>query len=97
MLLDRRTDDGLATNAKYIARAGCRSIQIAADVTSGAALSDTVARTEAELGVLTLAVNAAGIANAHPAEKMEENQFQTMIDINLKGASSLAKRKRVPC
>lgn len=59
--------------------------EAAADVTSGQALNDAVARTEAGLGPLTLAVNAAGIANANPAEEMDENQFQTMIDINLKG------------
>ena len=86
-LLDRRTDDGLATTAEFIARSGRRSIQIAADVTSSAALNDAVARTEAELGALSLALNAAGIANASPAEDMEESQFQTMMDINLKGVS----------
>lgn len=84
-LLDRRTDDGLATTARYVAAAGRRSIEIAADVTQAGALNDAVARTEAELGPLTLAVNAAGIANANPAEEMEESQFQTMMDINLKG------------
>ncbi|ABR61950.1 SDR family oxidoreductase [Sinorhizobium medicae] len=84
-LLDRRTDDGLAKTADLIEKAGRRSIQIAADVTSGAALDEAVARTEAELGPLTLALNAAGIANAHPAEEMEETQFQTMMDVNLKG------------
>ena len=67
-LLDRRTDDGLAQTADFIARAGRRSIQIAADVTQSAALNDAVARTEAELGALSLAVNAAGIANANPEE-----------------------------
>lgn len=84
-LLDRRTDDGLAQTADFIARAGRKSIQIAADVTSKQALTDAVARTQAELGALSLAVNAAGIANANPAEEMEESQFQTMMDINLKG------------
>jgi NAD(P)-dependent dehydrogenase (short-subunit alcohol dehydrogenase family) len=84
-LLDRRTDDGLAQTADFIARAGRKSIQIAADVTSKQALSEAVARTQAELGALSLAVNAAGIANANPAEEMEESQFQTMMDINLKG------------
>ena len=54
-------------------------------MTSGASLNDAVARTEKELGALSLAVNAAGIANANPAEEMEESQFQTMMDINLKG------------
>jgi NAD(P)-dependent dehydrogenase (short-subunit alcohol dehydrogenase family) len=84
-LLDRRTDDGLAQTAEFVTRTGRRSIRIAADVTSGASLNEAVARTEAELGPLTLAVNAAGIANASPAEDMEESQFQTMMDINLKG------------
>ena len=67
-LLDRRTDGGLADTAAFIATTGRRSLQIAADVTSGAALADAVERTEAGLGPLTLAVNAAGIANANPAE-----------------------------
>ena len=84
-LLDRRTDSGLAQTAELIAASGRRSIQIAADVTSSNALGDAVDLTEAELGPLTLAVNAAGIANANPAETMEEAQFQQMMDINLKG------------
>ena len=84
-LLDRRTDEGLSVTADFIARAGRRSIKIAADVTSSSALNEAVSQTEKELGDLTLAVNAAGIANANPAEDMEESQFQTMMDINLKG------------
>lgn len=84
-LLDRRTDEGLSITADFIAGTGRRSIKIAADVTSSAALNEAVKQTELELGPLTLAVNAAGIANANPAEEMEESQFQTMMDINLKG------------
>ena len=84
-LLDRREDDGLARTAAFIAAAGRRSLSVAADVTDGRALEDAVALTEAELGPLTLAVNAAGIANANPAEAMEESQYQTLMDVNLKG------------
>jgi len=84
-LLDRRTDDGLARTAEHIRAAGRRSIQIAADVTSKSSLREAIARTEADLGALTLAVNAAGIANANAAEEMEEDQYQTLMDINLKG------------
>jgi NAD(P)-dependent dehydrogenase (short-subunit alcohol dehydrogenase family) len=84
-LLDRRTDDGLAQTADVIARTGRKSIQIAADVTSKSALAEAVRRTETELGALSLSVNAAGIANAKPAEEMEEEQYQTLMDINLKG------------
>lgn len=71
-LLYRRTDDGLAQTAAFIAKTGRRSIQIAADVTNGDSLKEAVARTEAELGALSLAINAAGIANANPAEEMRK-------------------------
>lgn len=84
-LLDRRTDDGLAQTADFIAKTGRKSAQLAADVTDGAALAEAVARTEADLGPLRLAVNAAGIANANPVEDMEEDQYQTLMDINMKG------------
>jgi NAD(P)-dependent dehydrogenase (short-subunit alcohol dehydrogenase family) len=84
-LLDRRTDDGLAETADFVARAGRRALALTADVTEAEALAEAVARTEAGLGPLTLALNAAGIANAAPAEEMAEAQFQQMMDINLKG------------
>ncbi|TQS73332.1 SDR family oxidoreductase [Rhodobacteraceae bacterium] len=84
-LLDRRSDDGLAQTAEFIARTGRRSVQIAADVTSGEALTDAVARTEADLGPLGMSVNAAGIANANACEDMPEDQYQTLMDINMKG------------
>lgn len=84
-LLDRRTDGGLTETAKAIAGTGRRTLQIAADVTSGDALAEAVAQTETELGSLNLAVNAAGIANANPCEEMGEEQYQTLMDINLKG------------
>ncbi|MGV3576459.1 MAG: SDR family oxidoreductase [Devosia sp.] len=84
-LLDRRTDGGLADTAAEIAETGRRSLSLAVDVTNAEALSDAVARVEAELGSLSLAVNAAGIANANPAEEMAVDQYQTLMDINLKG------------
>lgn len=84
-LLDRRTDAGLDDTAEAIAATGRRSIRIAADVTSGEALAEAVRRTESELGPLRLALNAAGIANAAPCEEMGEDQYQTLMDINMKG------------
>lgn len=82
-LLDRRSDHGLANTAALIAVTGRKSLQIAADVTSSDAMADAVAHTEADLGPLRLAVNAAGIANA--CEDMTEEQYQTLMDINMKG------------
>ena len=84
-LLDRRTDDGLAQTADFIAKAGRKSLQIASDVTSGAALAEAVKQTEVELGPLRLGLNAAGIANANPCEDMTEEQYQALMDVNMKG------------
>ena len=83
--LDRREDDGLMQTADTIAAAGRKALTITADVTQKGSLVDAVARTEATLGNLGIAVNAAGIANANPCEEMEENQYQTLMDINMKG------------
>ena len=83
--LDRREDDGLARTVAAIEATGRRASALLADVTAKAALDDAVARTEATLGALGIAVNAAGIANANPAETMSEAQYQTLMDVNMKG------------
>jgi NAD(P)-dependent dehydrogenase (short-subunit alcohol dehydrogenase family) len=84
-LLDRRQDQGLADSADMIEQTGRKSIAITADVTQKQSLIDAVAHTEAELGPLSIAINAAGIANANPAEEMELDQWTNMLDINLTG------------
>lgn len=83
--LDRREDGGLKATVDVIEGSGRRALAMPADVTDAAALADAVARTEAALGPLAIAVNAAGIANANPAEEMDEDQYQTLMDINMKG------------
>jgi NAD(P)-dependent dehydrogenase (short-subunit alcohol dehydrogenase family) len=83
--LDRRTDGGLTDTVETIAATGRKAIAVVADVTAKADLAAAVSRCEAELGPLRIAVNAAGIANANRAEDMEEDQYQTLMDINLKG------------
>lgn len=83
--LDRRTDGGLRDTEGLIAKAGRRALALSADVTDKEALAAAVAKVEATFGALRISVNAAGIANANPAEKMEEDQYQTLMDINLKG------------
>ena len=84
-LLDRREDGGLHDTAAAIAALGRESIKIQADVTSGEALTKAVAQTEKDLGPLRLALNAAGIANAKACEDMSEEQYQSLMDINMKG------------
>ncbi len=74
-------DDTLAA----IEKAGSRAIFIGADVTDEAQINAAVARIEADLGQLTLGVNAAGIANAAPAEDMPLAQWQKVYDIDVTG------------
>jgi len=83
--LDRREDDGLLETQSLIEAAGQKAILITADVTDKQSVIDAVARTEADLGALSVAVNSAGIANANPAEEMDIDQWQNMIDVNLTG------------
>lgn len=83
--LDRREDGGLNDTVTRIESDGGRAISIVADVTRRADLDRAVAETEAAFGALRIAVNAAGIANAKACEDMDEEQFQTLMDINVKG------------
>ncbi len=80
-----RAEGGVERAGARSGAAGGRALAVAGEVTSKTALRAAVARTEAELGPLRIAVNAAGIANANPAEEMAEEQYQTLMDINLKG------------
>lgn len=83
--LDRRTDSGLSETVATIEAVGRQAIAISADVTERGSLDDAVARTEKDLGALGVAINAAGIANACAAEDMSEEQYQSLMDINMKG------------
>ena len=68
-----------------VAAAGRRALAVPGDVTDAAGLAEAVARTESDLGPLTLAVNSAGIANAAPAEEMSLQQWQRVVDVDYTG------------
>lgn len=83
--VDRREDGGLEKTIAKIGRFGREALSLQVDVTDRDALVDAVAETEKTLGSLSVALNAAGIANANPAQTMSEVQYQTLMDINMKG------------
>jgi NAD(P)-dependent dehydrogenase (short-subunit alcohol dehydrogenase family) len=64
---------------------GRGAVALRADVTDAGDVARAVATVEQELGPLRLAINSAGIANAAPAEEMEQAQWQKVIDVNLTG------------
>jgi len=76
---------GLATTIARIESLGRRGLAVTGDVTRAEDLAQAIARTEATLGPISAAVNAAGIANATAAEQMDQAQWQRMLDVNLTG------------
>jgi NAD(P)-dependent dehydrogenase (short-subunit alcohol dehydrogenase family) len=66
--------------------AGGRAIAVPANVTIPEQLEMAVTAIETEFGPLSAAVNAAGIANAAPAEDMSLEQWQRVVDVDLTGA-----------
>ncbi|MEE3936395.1 SDR family oxidoreductase [Pseudomonas viridiflava] len=75
----------MSSTIEGIQRHGRKALALEGSVTSPEELDAAVARTEQDLGALSLAVNAAGIANAQPAETLELSRWQQMLDVNLTG------------
>jgi NAD(P)-dependent dehydrogenase (short-subunit alcohol dehydrogenase family) len=73
--------DGVVAEIEGLGRRAVAAVADVTDPDSVAAAVDTVQT----LGPLTLAVNAAGIANATAAEDMSLEQFKRVLDVNLNG------------
>ncbi|WP_413989433.1 SDR family oxidoreductase [Labrys okinawensis] len=76
---------GIGATVAAIEKLGRKAIALAGNVTQADDLARAVSEAEKALGPLQVAVNAAGIANAAPAEEMPLDQWQHMLDINLTG------------
>ncbi|WP_343078298.1 SDR family oxidoreductase [Kineococcus aurantiacus] len=75
----------LAGSVADIEAVGGRAVAVTADATDPAAVAAAIGSVEQDLGPISLAVNAAGIANAAPAENMPLSQWQKVIDVDLTG------------
>lgn len=82
--LERQTA-GLAETARGVAGHGRHALVTTGDATSEGDLAAAIAAAESGLGALSLAVNAADIANAFPAETMALGDWERMIRTNLTG------------
>jgi 3-oxoacyl-[acyl-carrier protein] reductase len=63
---------------------GRRSVPMQADVSQSMAVRDMIARTEEELGSISIVINNAGIARQQRIEDITENDWNEIIDTNLK-------------
>lgn len=84
-LFDLSISDGLLETQKKVEATGQKAICLSGNVTVESDIIEAVAKTESDLGEITIAVNSAGIANANPAETMDLEQWKTMLDVDLTG------------
>ena len=82
-----RTDEGgeLEAVADEIRKIGRRALAIKADVSSRVDVENMVGKTVAELGGIDVLLNSAGICPLSSMLETEEDLWDSIIDINLKG------------
>ena len=80
-------DEDAATRvAEAVRQAGRRALPVQADVARREAVTAMVASVEAELGPLDVLINNAGVFPRVPFLDMDERDWDTVLDINLKGS-----------
>lgn len=86
-LAARREEALLGTQATLgEAGNGAGSIVVPADVTDREAVKALVARTESELGPVDVLVNCAGVMYYTLMKNLRENEWETTVEVNCKGA-----------
>jgi NAD(P)-dependent dehydrogenase (short-subunit alcohol dehydrogenase family) len=76
---------GLEETAHRITALGRKALALTGTVTSESDIASAIARVEAELGALTVAVNNAGIAGSEAAETMPLEKWRKVHDVNVAG------------
>ena len=84
--------DGVKAAAETLAReTGARTLALAADVTKYPDCERLIAETLKAFGKLDILVNNAGVTRDNLVLRMKEEDFQAVMDVNLKGAFLMAK------
>ena len=87
-ILDR-TEDALHETADAVRSAGGEVLTLACDVSKPEEVETAVARTVERFGRLDIAFNNAGVENkAAPVAEIELEEWDRILDINLRGTSS---------
>src|SRR5215469_1413504 len=69
-----------------IRASGRRAVSLQADVSNSAAVAGMITRVQTELGPVGILVNNAGIARPQPIDQISEQDWDELIDVNLKSA-----------
>jgi len=85
------TDAGAATISAYLAEAGNDGAGVTLDVTDAAATDAVLADVEMRFGAIAILVNNAGITRDNLLLRMKDDEWDDVIDTNLKAAFRLSK------
>jgi NAD(P)-dependent dehydrogenase (short-subunit alcohol dehydrogenase family) len=83
--------DALVDLEKQIRASDGRALPLALDVTDAASVAGCVKAAETELGPISILVNNAGIADTRAALEVAEDDWDRVVDTNLKGAWLMAQ------
>lgn len=86
-----RREAPLAETATAIEALGRRSYSGTLDVTDTAAVGETIGRIERDFAPIDILVNNAGVARAGPTIEMTEDDWDAVLDTNLKGCFFVAQ------
>jgi len=85
------TDDGAASIAAYLTEANLDGEGLRLDVTDGTAVEAVVSGIATRFGDIAILVNNAGITRDNLLVRMKDDEWDALMDTNLKGAYRLSK------
>jgi gluconate 5-dehydrogenase len=85
VVVTSRTLATLEDTAAAVEKVGKKALPISCDVADSESVDNMVNRTLAEFGKIDILVTSAGIALRHPAEEMPVDEWQKVMDVNVKG------------
>jgi NAD(P)-dependent dehydrogenase (short-subunit alcohol dehydrogenase family) len=91
VVLAARRRDKLAETAAIIEKLGGKSMCLDLDVTDAASVENCISKIESELGAPDILINNAGIARQAFLSEMGEDDWDAVLDTNLKGVFMVAQ------
>ncbi|MBW1771920.1 MAG: glucose 1-dehydrogenase [Deltaproteobacteria bacterium] len=85
IVVTSRTLSTLEETAAEVEKAGRKALPISCDVADADSVNQMVKKTLDEFGKIDILVTCAGIALRHPAEDMPIEEFEKVMDVNVKG------------
>ncbi|MDR3086364.1 MAG: 3-oxoacyl-ACP reductase FabG [Azoarcus sp.] len=85
------TDETADELSQALTAAGLKGVGIVLDVTDGPACEAAIARIEKEFGTIGILVNNAGITRDNLAMRMKDEEWDAVIDVNLKAVFRMSR------